>query len=127
MSDVAFGEVFSNSTRIIFASMVAYLVAQLIDVRLFHFWKWVTKGKYLWVRNNGSTMISQLIDTVLVIGIIFYDREQPSVIFQYILDGWLFKVIIAALDTPFMYLGVAWFRNRFGLGPGEELAWAEED
>jgi uncharacterized integral membrane protein (TIGR00697 family) len=127
MGDVAFGEVFSNSTRIIFASMVAYLVAQLIDVRLFHFWKWVTKGKHLWVRNNGSTMISQLIDTVLVIGIIFYDREQPSVIFQYILDGWLFKVIMAALDTPFMYAASWWFRSKFNLAEGEELAWASED
>jgi uncharacterized integral membrane protein (TIGR00697 family) len=127
MGDAAFGEVFSNSTRIIFASMVAYLVAQLIDVRLFHFWKWVTKGKYLWVRNNGSTMISQLIDTVLVIGIIFYDREQPSVIFQYILDGWLFKVIIAVLDTPFMYAASWWFRSKFNLAEGEELAWASED
>ena len=126
MSDGAFGEVFSNSTRIILASMVAYLVAQLVDVRLFHFWKWVTKGKHLWVRNNGSTMISQLVDTVLVVGIIFYDREDPSTILQYILDGWLFKVVMAALDTPFMYAASWWFRKRFGLAEGEELEWASE-
>lgn len=126
MGDAAFGEVFSNSTRIIFASMVAYLVAQLVDVRLFHFWKWVTRGKHLWVRNNGSTMLSQLVDTVLVIGIIFYDREEPSVILQYILDGWFFKVIMAALDTPFMYAASWWFRRRFGLAEGQELDWASE-
>lgn len=126
MTDTAFEEVFSNSTRIIVASMVAYLVAQLVDVRLFHFWKWVTKGKHLWVRNNGSTMLSQLVDTVLVVGIIFYDREEPSVVLQYILDGWLFKVVMAALDTPFMYAASWWFRKRFGLSEGEELAWASE-
>ncbi len=126
MTDAAFGEVFSNSTRIILASMVAYLAAQLVDVRLFHFWKWVTKGKHLWVRNNGSTMISQLVDTVLVVGIIFYDREEPSVVLQYILDGWLFKVVMAALDTPFMYAASWWFRKRFGLSEGEELDWASE-
>jgi uncharacterized integral membrane protein (TIGR00697 family) len=126
MGDAAFGEVFSNSTRIILASMVAYLVAQLVDVRLFHFWKWVTKGKHLWVRNNGSTMISQLVDTVLVVGIIFYDREEPSVVLQYILDGWLFKVVMAALDTPFMYAASWWFRKRFDLSEGEELDWASE-
>jgi uncharacterized integral membrane protein (TIGR00697 family) len=105
---------------------VAYLVAQLVDVRLFHFWKWVTKGKHLWVRNNGSTMISQLVDTVLVVGIIFYDREEPSVVLQYILDGWLFKVVMAALDTPFMYAASWWFRKRFDLSEGEELDWAAE-
>ena len=126
MGDAAFGEVFSNSTRIILASKVAYLVAQLVDVRLFHFWKWVTKGKHLWVRNNGSTMISQLVDTVLVVGIIFYDREEPSVVLQYILDGWLFKVVMAALDTPFMYAASWWFRKRFDLSEGEELDWASE-
>ena len=126
MGDAAFGEVFSNSTRIILASMVAYLVAQLVDVRLFHFWKWVTKGKHLWVRNNGSTMISQLVDTVLVVGIIFYDREEPSVVLQYILYGWLFKVVMAALDTPFMYAASWWFRKRFDLSEGEELDWASE-
>jgi len=126
MGDAAFGEVFSNSTRIILASMVAYLVAQLVDVRLFYFWKWVTKGKHLWVRNNGSTMISQLVDTVLVVGIIFYDREEPSVVLQYILDGWLFKVVMAALDTPFMYAASWWFRKRFDLSEGEELDWASE-
>ena len=126
MGDAAFGEVFSNSTRIILASMVDDLVAQLVDVRLFHFWKWVTKGKHLWVRNNGSTMISQLVDTVLVVGIIFYDREEPSVVLQYILDGWLFKVVMAALDTPFMYAASWWFRKRFDLSEGEELDWASE-
>jgi queuosine precursor transporter len=107
MSDSAFGEVFSNSTRIILASMVAYLVAQLLDVHLFHFWKGLTKGK-------------------LVVGIIFYDREEPSVILQYVLDGWLFKVLIAAMDTPFMYAASWWFRKRFGLKEGEELDWESE-
>jgi len=93
--------------------MAAYIVAQLVDVRLFHFWKEVTKGKHLWVRNNFSTMLSQFVDTVLVVGIIFYDRADLGVIEQMVLDGWLFKVLCAALDTPLMYLGTWAFRRHF--------------
>ena len=74
VSDAAYSQVFGNSQRVILASMAAYLVAQLVDVRLFHFWKDLTKGQHLWVRNNFSTMLSQFVDTVLVVGIIFYDR-----------------------------------------------------
>ncbi|MEC9374146.1 MAG: queuosine precursor transporter, partial [Planctomycetota bacterium] len=60
------------------ASMIAYLVAQFVDVQVFHFWKWLTNGKHLWLRNNGSTLISQLVDTVAVILIThFYAKALP--------------------------------------------------
>ncbi|HAB32308.1 MAG TPA: hypothetical protein DCL07_07245 [Cryomorphaceae bacterium] len=113
VTDSAYAMVFGNSKRVILASMAAYIVAQLVDVRLFHFWKEVTKGKHLWVRNNFSTMLSQFVDTVLVVGIIFYDRADLGVIEQMVLDGWLFKVLCAALDTPLMYLGTWAFRRHF--------------
>ena len=60
----AFNSVFSVNGKLLFGSMLAYMVAQLLDVRLYHMWKKITKGKYLWIRNNGSTSISQFISTV---------------------------------------------------------------
>ena len=71
VNDNIYNAVFRNAWRIIAASMVAYLIAQFIDVRIFHFWKKLTKGKHLWLRNNGSTIASQLVDTSLVICILF--------------------------------------------------------
>ena len=63
--------VFGQSTRAIFGSMVAYLIAQFVDVRLYHFWRKLTNGRHLWLRNNASTMFSQLIDTTAVVTILF--------------------------------------------------------
>ena len=67
-------QVFGLAPRVIISSMLAYLVAQYIDVRLFHFWKGLTKGKYLWFRNNASTVVSQFVDSTLVVGVLFYDK-----------------------------------------------------
>ncbi len=96
--------------------MAAYLLAQLIDVRLFHFWKKLTKGKHLWLRNNASTMISQFIDTFTVNTIFLY--KNPAVftgdfsdLMGVILGVYILKVAIAALDTPLCYLGV-WYVER---------------
>jgi uncharacterized integral membrane protein (TIGR00697 family) len=106
---------------VIAASMFAYLFAQLIDVRLFHFWKKVTGGKKLWVRNNFSTMLSQGVDTTLVVVVLFVGVESWSTMSGYILDGWLFKVICAALDTVVFYGIMAWARRYFRLKVGEEI------
>ena len=113
--------VFRNAWRVIAASMFAYLFAQLIDVRLFHFWKKVTGGKKLWVRNNFSTMLSQGVDTTLVVVVLFVGVESWSTMSGYILDGWLFKVICAALDTVVFYGIMAWARRYFRLKVGEEI------
>tara|TARA_B100000768_G_C11265857_1_gene371044 strand:- start:1183 stop:1869 length:687 start_codon:yes stop_codon:yes gene_type:complete len=113
ISDSSYDLLFGNSQRVIIASMVAYLFAQLIDVRIFHFWKKVTSGKHLWLRNNFSTIISQLIDTTMVVGIIFIDTESLGTIGKMILDGWLFKVLCALFDTPIMYLGSWLFKLKF--------------
>ena len=95
--------VFRNAWRIIAASMIAYLFAQSIDVRLFHFWKKLTNGKHLWLRNNASTIFSQLIDTTLVIFILFVGVWSSKQIFSGIIDGWIFKMMIALIDTPIIY------------------------
>lgn len=96
------------------ASMAAYLAAQFVDVYLFHFWKWLTKGRHLWLRNNGSTMISQLVDTVAVILIThFYAKALPvdperdiwPQLLVFIATGYAFKFVAALLDTiPFYVL-----------------------
>lgn len=96
------------------ASMVAYLVAQFVDVQVFHFWKQLTKGKHLWIRNNGSTLISQIVDTVAVILIThFYARALPinqdtalwPQLLVFIATGYAFKLVFALLDTvPFVLL-----------------------
>ncbi len=121
VSDEAYDIVFQNSWRVMSASMVAYLAAQFLDMRLFHFWKGVTKGKKLWVRNNFSTITSQFVDTVLVVTIIFIGRESWGTIGQYIADGWIFKVIIALLDTFFIYFAMWGIKRHFNLQPGQEI------
>jgi len=99
------------------ASMIAYLAAQFIDVQVFHFWKRLTKGKHLWLRNNGSTLISQLVDTVAVILITHYftknglplNDQQPvwfQLVVSFILAGYVFKLLAALIDTPLIYLAV---------------------
>lgn len=122
VSDDAYNVVFQNSWRVIMASMAAYLSAQILDVRLFHFWKKVTKGKRLWVRNNFSTMASQLVDTFLVVTIIFIGQESFQTIGGYVLDGWLFKILCALVDTIFIYLIVWVFKRVFGIQQGQEIA-----
>jgi hypothetical protein len=113
--------VFQNAARVIFASMIAYLVAQFIDVRMFHFWKNLTKGRHLWLRNNFSTVGSQLVDTVLVISILFIGVWEPAQIFQAIIDGFLFKIFIALIDTPLFYAISGLIRRKYDLKLGEEL------
>lgn len=97
------------------ASMLAYLSAQFCDVYLFHFWKKLTHGKHLWLRNNGSTLVSQLVDTTAVICIThFYAHALPiregqplwPQLLTYIASGYVFKVVAAALDTIPFYIGV---------------------
>ncbi|MEC7798499.1 MAG: queuosine precursor transporter [Candidatus Neomarinimicrobiota bacterium] len=96
----------------VIASMIAYLIAQSVDVRLFHFWKSLTKGKHLWLRNNLSTVVSQLVDTTAIMTVLYYANNLGSTI-QSISDlvglifaSYIFKVLVALFDTPLFYLGV---------------------
>lgn len=117
-----FSKVFGLSPLAVLASMLAYLFAQFIDIRIFHFWKGLTKGKHLWLRNNFSTFFSQFIDTFTVIFLLCLFKVLPWEIFGgLLLSGFLFKVIVAALDTPILYAIVYWFRKKFNLKIGEEL------
>lgn len=112
----AFESVFTLPGVLIFGSMTAYLVAQLLDVKLFHFWKEVTRGRHLWIRNNASTMTSQLVDTIIVNTIFlgFGLGLGWGMVGKIIVATYIFKLLMAAADTPFVYLGVWWVRRYIG-------------
>jgi uncharacterized integral membrane protein (TIGR00697 family) len=123
VDDETYNAVFKNSWRVIGASMVAYLSAQFVDVKLFHFWKDLTKGKHLWLRNNGSTILSQFIDTLLVVSVLFVGVRSFEEIRSMVFDGWLFKAMVALFDTPVFYLLVYIGKRYFNLKEGEEIAY----
>ena len=110
----AFDSVFTLPGILILGSMTAYLVAQLMDVKLFHFWKEVTGGRHLWLRNNASTMTSQLVDTIIVNSIFlgFGLGLDWGLVAKIIAASYLFKLLMAAADTPLIYLGV-WLVRRY--------------
>ncbi len=126
----AFFEIRTLAFGAVTASMLAYLAAQFVDVHLFHFWKRLTKGRHLWIRNNGSTMISQVVDTVAVILITYQvgglkemidaDTHVPSLLITLILTGYAFKFAVAALDTPVIYVAVALLKNYLRIDPNAE-------
>ena len=104
IDQATFKKVFGLSGPAFFGSMLAYLTAQFIDIRIFHFWKRLTEGKYLWLRNNASTMCSQLVDTSVVLFILCSADVIPWESFYSLLwMGWMFKVFVALIDTPIIY------------------------
>jgi len=117
IDDFTYNAVFQNAWRLITASMAAYLFAQFIDVRVFHFWKKLTNGKHLWLRNNGSTIASQLIDTTLVISILFVGVWDANQILSAIIDGWIFKMLMALLDTPIIYAIIYFLKRKIDIAP----------
>ncbi|GEQ87367.1 hypothetical protein ULMS_28750 [Patiriisocius marinistellae] len=122
IDDGVFSKVFGATAIAVFASMVAYLLAQYIDIQIFHFWKRITKGKHLWIRNNFSTFLSQLVDTAAVLLLLCsFGKIEWQLFGGLLLSGFLFKVLIAALDTPFLYLFVGLLRKKLNLNIGEEI------
>ena len=122
VSNDLFSTVFGSTAIAVLASMMAYLFAQFIDIQIYHYWKRLTAGKHLWLRNNCSTFLSQFIDTATVLLLLCGFGEISWNLFGgLLLAGFLFKIIIAALDTPFLYLGVHMFRKRFKLDINEEI------
>ncbi|WP_378185611.1 queuosine precursor transporter [Aquimarina sp. W85] len=118
-----FERVFGATAIAVFASMMAYLLAQYIDIQIFHFWKRLTKGKHLWLRNNFSTFLSQFVDTVTVLLLLCsFGKIDWSLFGSLLLSGFLFKILIALIDTPLLYLGVYVLRRKFRLSEGEEIS-----
>lgn len=123
VNDAQFDHVFGSTIVAVGSSMAAYLIAQFLDVRLFHFWKSLTGGKKLWLRNNLSTIPSQFIDTSTVLLLMCsLGQIEWSLFTNLLLHGFVFKMLVALLDTPLVYLGSWLIRRPFGLKLGEEIA-----
>ncbi len=122
IDDETFNLVFSASPLAVLASMSAYLVAQFLDIRIYHFWKQLTKGKYLWLRNNFSTFSSQIIDSSTVIALLcFFDILTWDLFLGLVISSIIFKIIVAIIDTPILYLFVGLIRKKFHLGINDEI------
>jgi len=122
--DDIFMSVRSMTFATTFASMVAYLAAQFVDVHIFHYFKKKTKGKKLWLRNNASTLVSQLIDTVAVLLISHYFSDafgfkgKPDamhLLLVIIASSYVFKLVSALVDTIPFYFGVKFFNKYFSI------------
>ena len=98
--------VFGLVPRVTAGSLAGFIVSQNLDVFLYHaIWKKTGSDKTrLWLRNNGSTLISQLVDTVIFTFVAFWGVYPQNVFFSILITTYLFKAIVAILDTPFMYL-----------------------
>lgn len=109
----SFKTIFAATPRIVVASLVVYLISQLTDVWLYHkWWNWCRKRfsdnkKGLWIRNNGSTMISQLINTGLYTFLAFFGTYETSTLLSIFISTYAIYFVISLLDTPFIY----WCRN----------------
>ncbi len=103
--------IFSFLPRIVFASLVAYIISQNHDIWLFHLIKKKTKGRYLWFRNTFSTMTSQLIDSIIFTIIAFYGVFSFDIWFQILITTYVFKLLVAVLDTPFIYIAKYWIAS----------------
>lgn len=105
----SFHKIFASTPRIVCASLIVYLISQLTDVWLYHkWWDWCRKKfgdekKGLWIRNNGSTMISQLINTLLYTFFAFYGTYDISTLLSIFISSYLIYVVTSLLDTPFVY------------------------
>jgi len=102
----AYESVLGMVPRIVLASMIAYLISQHHDVFAFHFWRQKTKARFLWLRNNASTMVSQALDTGVFITIAFWGVVPAGILTNMLLSQYIIKLAIAAGDTPFCYLMV---------------------
>jgi uncharacterized integral membrane protein (TIGR00697 family) len=107
VNDSQFSAVFGQSMWIIVGSITAFLVSQLIDVTIFHYFKSKTGEKKIWLRSTGSTVISQLFDTFIVLGIAFWmtGKMSTEVFIKSAFTGYFVKLGIAIILTPLIYLG----------------------
>lgn len=99
---------FGLTPRIVAASLIAYAISQTHDVIAYQMWKRRTGGRYLWLRNNASTWVSQLLDSAVFASVAFVGVFPLGVVGQIIVTTYLLKVLVAALDTPFLYLSRRW-------------------
>jgi uncharacterized integral membrane protein (TIGR00697 family) len=117
-----FNNVFGNANRIFFASLVAYLVGQLVDISIFQAAKKLTQSKHIWLRSTGSTLISQLVDTLIVTYIAFYGMLEPAVLQRAAITSYIVKVMLAIGLTPVIYAMHGLIHRKLGIAehPADE-------
>lgn len=101
--DIAFNKILGQGQRIIIASIIAFIVAQLVDVFVFQKLRKIAKGKFLWLRATGSTIVSQFIDSFVVLFIAFYGTFTNDHIIAIGITNYIFKFVVAILLTPVIY------------------------
>jgi uncharacterized PurR-regulated membrane protein YhhQ (DUF165 family) len=117
MTDDGFQNVLMGSTRMLIASMSAYMVGQFIDIGIFNALKRRSRNRYLWLRATGSTLVSQLLDTCVVQTIAFAGMMPPGVIAKQAGMSYALKLVVALCLTPLIYAGHALVEKRFGIAP----------
>jgi uncharacterized integral membrane protein (TIGR00697 family) len=118
-----FENVFGNANRIFFASLLAYLIGQLVDISIFHWAKKLTQSKHIWLRSTGSTLVSQLIDTLVVTYVAFWGKLAPAQLRSAATTSYAVKVMLAVGLTPVIYALHGLIHRRLGI---EEAPAAEE-
>ena len=117
-SQAEYAKIFGGSSQLFIASMIAYLIGQFLDIQVFQFWKALTRSKHLWLRATGSTVLSQVVDTVMI-NFIFWmwtaasdphsflgqktSSERYAWVFAKIGREYLIKLVVAVLLTPVVY------------------------
>ncbi len=110
----AYNTTFKHSLRFILASLTAFVISQSHDIWAFEFWKSRTSGRFLWLRNNLSTIASQGVDTFIFMFLAFYqltDRFTAGFVVELALTYWAIKILFAVIDTPVVYAGVQWLKK----------------
>ncbi|MDX1960850.1 MAG: queuosine precursor transporter [Leptospiraceae bacterium] len=111
IDDATFEKVFVNAKWIIIGSITAYLIGQFIDIYVFQFLKKISKGKYIWLRATGSTVVSQLVDSFVVIFIAFWNLFPTAKLLEISTTNYIYKLCIAILLTPVIYLVHYWIES----------------
>jgi queuosine precursor transporter len=123
VSDAQFQAVFGQSLWIIVGSIVAFGISQLVDVGVFWLVRHKTGGKHLWMRATGSTLVSQLIDSIVIIGIAFWlpGKVKTEEFFMVAGANYSYKMLIALVVTPLLYVGHSIIDRYLGIEESHRL------
>jgi queuosine precursor transporter len=120
--DVAFNKIFGQGQRIIIGSLTAFLIGQLVDVFVFQFLRKYTGGKMLWLRATGSTLVSQFVDSFIVLYIAFAGVFTNQQIIAIGITNYIYKFVVAIALTPIIYLGHSWIDKYLGKENAEKIS-----
>jgi uncharacterized integral membrane protein (TIGR00697 family) len=120
--DYAFGKIFGQGQRIIIASLTAFIISQLVDVFVFHKLRNVTGSKYLWLRATGSTLVSQFVDSFVVLYIAFSGTFSNKQIIAIGITNYIYKFTVAILLTPLIYFGHTLIDKYLGKEHAEQMS-----